>query len=154
MSERRDERWLDDQLRRVVEGGTPAFDAESWKRRHHEEYEALLSRHGQPAERGVKSVWFARWIAGLAAAAVITVAIALFVPGPRPVLEPQTPPESVADPATEIQSAGVISFESLTLAFRRGGEEALNRQLDTAQETLGPRPDRSLLSDLLNDIRS
>ena len=57
MSERKDEQWLDKQLQRAVEGSTPVFDAEAWKRRHPREYEALLGRHGRSDGYGVRPAW-------------------------------------------------------------------------------------------------
>ena len=65
-------------------------------------------------------------------------------------IEPESPGQS--PPAPAAISSPDISLMSLTAAYRQGGEEALNRQLDTALEALGPRPDVSLLSDLLGDL--
>ncbi len=43
MSERKDERWLDDQLRRAIHGSTPQFDAQAWKAKHPDEYQNLVA---------------------------------------------------------------------------------------------------------------
>ena len=53
MSERKDEKWLDNQLQRAVNGSTPVFDAEAWKHRYAGEFETLLRRSGQPSRSGI-----------------------------------------------------------------------------------------------------
>jgi len=55
MTERKDEKWLDEQLQRAVEGTTPVFNAEAWKQKHQEEYQALVARSEQTAGQGLPS---------------------------------------------------------------------------------------------------
>ena len=52
MSERKDEKWLDEQLQRAVDGATPVFDAQAWKQKYAREFQTLLGRSGQPGQSG------------------------------------------------------------------------------------------------------
>ncbi|HON91046.1 MAG: hypothetical protein KBI32_08575 [Phycisphaerae bacterium] len=84
MNERKDERWLDEQLERAVNGSAPVFDAQSWRKTHAGEYEILLARQDRPDGCGVRSVWVRR-TAWLAIAAVVVMGVTLlFVDGPGP----------------------------------------------------------------------
>jgi len=151
MSERKDEKWLDSQLQRAINGSTPAFDAESWKQKHRDEYQVLLSRGGEGkqsvsnAGRTVRVVW-GSWIGRLAVAATIAVAVGLFVlsrdgHGPG---QPAGSPRSMAK-----SPAKMMTMMSLQAAYRRGGTEALDRQFDKALKMLGPRTTSISLKELL-----
>jgi anti-sigma-K factor RskA len=153
MNTRKDEQWLDDELRRVVSTDRPQFDVDAWKSRYAEAYGMLLSRRDQGGARESTRhlfgglVWRPLSRLALAAAAVVVIGFALVVTRPRPTEPPSAPPTA--------QSPGdVVTLVSLTMAYRHGGEKALNEQLDTALEKLGPRPDRSLLTDVLHDLES
>jgi len=147
MSKRKDEQWLDDQLQRAVAGSTPVFDAETWKRKHPGEFQTLLARGGQ-GQSSLSLGLFRRRIflspfGRLATpAAIAAVVVGLIFLAGRPDTSQQGSP-TVWSPAAE-SSADVVSLMSLTMAYRQGGEEALNRQLDTALNELGPRPDAIL----------
>lgn len=140
MNERRDERWLDEQLRRAIDTTAPEFDAERWKRDHAEAYQTLISRgQGVKGEKGVK-VRRVFWAVGAAAAAVILVGLAI--------LSTRTPPQVRTKPvggetAKAPSPAHIVSMISLRTAYSQGGDEALYEQLDAALKTLGPRPDVS-----------
>ncbi len=47
MNEKKDEKWLDELICRVVDSGKVEFDAEKWKQKHPEEFELLLRRAEQ-----------------------------------------------------------------------------------------------------------
>lgn len=146
MNERKDERWLDEQLERAVNGSTPVFDAESWRKTHAGEYEILLARQDRPDGCGVRSVWVRR-AAGLAIAAVVVMGVALlFVDGPGSE-EPVPPTLPVVRSATEM-----MTMRSLRLAYEQGGEEALNRQLDMSLDQLGPRPNGFSTLRIVHDL--
>ncbi len=141
MNERKDERWLDEQLRRAINTTAPEFDAEMWKRDHAAAYQALISGgQGAKGEKGVK-VRRVFWAVGAAAAAaVILIGVAI--------LSTRTPPQVRDEPvggetAKAPSAAHIVSMISLRTAYRQGGEEALYEQLDAAMKTLGPRPDAS-----------
>ncbi|NLZ06204.1 MAG: hypothetical protein GXY19_13630 [Phycisphaerae bacterium] len=139
MNERRDERWLDEQLRRAINTTAPEFDAERWKRDHAEAYQALVAR-GQGVKgvkvRRVQGVYWAG--SALAAAAVILVGVAILVTPPQVRDEPVG-----VETARAPSAAHIVSMISLRTAYRQGGEDALYEQLDAALKTLGPRPDAS-----------
>lgn len=144
MNERRDERWLDEQLRQAINATAPEFDAERWKRDHAEAYQALVSRgQGVKGEKGVKGVKVRRvrrvcWAVGAAAAAAVILVGAAILS----TRTPQGRPEPVGGETAKAPSAAhIVSMISLRTAYRQGGEDALYEQLDAAMKTLGPRPD-------------
>jgi len=144
MSERKDERWLDSQLRRAINDSTPTFDAESWKRRHRHEYETLLARKGQSRPRRMRLI-SGRWIAGLvAAAAVILMASILLLHSPA------SEPETLAVPLDPVASApaGMMSMMSLRMAYEQGGFDGLDRQLQNTLDEFGPRSSGVSLQEL------
>jgi len=151
MNERKkDENWLDDQLRRVVNTTRPEFDAEAWKQNHPEAYEALISRGlgTRQANRGTSRT--VRFMAGgLAAAAVILIGVTILFTQRPPRRQPE-PPVAVA-PKTS-SPANIVSMMSLRMAYRQGGQEALNQQLDRALKKLGPRPSKLSALQVLNDL--
>jgi hypothetical protein len=139
MSERKDEQWLDRELRRAVEGTTPVFDAQAWRQKHRAEYEALLSRRDptNKARQGMPHpMVLGRWFGALAvAAAVMVVAGVLLLSRPEPDAHPPTP-----GPAASVSSpAQMMTMMSLQAAYQQGGTEALERQFDKALKMLGPR---------------
>ncbi len=142
MNERRDERWLDEQLRRAINTTAPEFDAERWKRDHAEAYQALVWR-GRGGRRG-------HWaVGGLAAAAVILIGAAILLTRTLP----QIRREPVGgDIAKAPSPAHIVSLMSLRASYRQGGEEVLYEQLDTAMKTLGPRPGRPSPLRMLIDL--
>ncbi len=148
MNKHKDEQWLDNELQGVIGQTDIRFDAETWKHKHNQAYQTLLARRDQ-RDRHVTPLkgFFVSHMGKLIAAAAIVVMATLTFLAPHPKTKQQIdlPPTST--------STDIITFKSLTLAYRHGGEEALNRQLDTAQEALGPRPENSTLSDLLKDLR-
>ena len=75
---------------------------------------------------------------GLAVAATILIAVAILFT-PRPPRE--TPGPRIGSSASAPSPAKMVSMISLARAYRQGGEDALNQQLDAALSKLGPRPD-------------
>jgi hypothetical protein len=152
MSERKDEKWLDDELRRVVNTTRPEFDDRVWKEKYAKEYETLLARKQSAARSGSAPPHRLRLIVhgpigSLAVAASIVLVVGLFLvrtepPAPKPV----PPPTAHAAPAR------MVSMISLSTTFRQGGMEALDKQFDRALDELGPRPNGALMADLLSDI--
>ena len=151
MNERKkDENWLDDQLRRVVNTTRPEFDAEAWKQNHAEAYEALISRGSVRRQAGRGTHRTVRLLAGgLAAAAVILIGVTIFL-NQRPLHEPPEPPVAIS-PKTS-SPANIVSMMSLRTAYRQGGQEALNLQLDTSLKKLGPRPGKLSALQVLSDL--
>jgi len=152
MSERKNEKWLDKQLQRAIDGSTPAFDAESWKRKHRDEYQVLLSRGGKrkpPASNAGRTVQvvLGSWVGKLAVAATIAVVVGLFVLS-RDGRGPEKPTSSHG-PVAQASPAKMMSMMSLRMAYQRGGTEALDRQFDKALKMLGPRTTSISLKELL-----
>ena len=153
MKEQENDKWLDELISRTVNSEKPRFDAEQFRKKYPAEFQKLLSRAAQdsgPQETGFLVGWpriirspFVR----LAAAAVIIVAIVLFIPRSapdRPASEPVAgAPRSPAEMMTGM---------SLTMAYRRGGMEALDRQLDETIRLLGSGQPKLSMRDLLEDF--
>jgi hypothetical protein len=166
MSGRRDEKWLDEQLRRAVDSATPTFDAEGWKRKYAAEFQTLL-RRGQPSAGGASHtnpqenlgvhstpciLVFRRSVVKLAFAAAVLVGAGVLLLGrfgPRPEPPPGHPQQVVGQ-----TPAQMVSMIALSTAFRRGGMEALDRQCEQALEKLGPRPNSVSMQELLKDLSS
>ena len=136
MNERKDERWLDMQLRRAINTTRPEFDAEAWRRNHAEAYGVLISRVRKMSHSGSTARRRVHWMIGaLAAAAAVLIGVTVLLtwtPQDRQEISPGVSVEA-ASPAS------IVSMVSLRTAYRQGGEEALNRQLDMALSQLGPR---------------
>lgn len=150
MNERKDEQWLDEELRRLINTTRPEFDAQSWKRKFPQAHAALGARQRQPSDEGGRRGHRIRlMVRALAAAAVLLVTVALLVV-PTP---PQERPEKVAKVRAQAPSpARIVSMASLRIAYRQGGEEALNQQLDKSLEVLGPRPGSLSPRQMLDDL--
>jgi hypothetical protein len=153
MNERKDEKWLDEQLQRAVDGTKPVFDAEAWKRKYAGQFRTLLHRGGQldqpRAGRPVRLVLRGS-IARLAlAAAVVATAGVLLVGrfGSTP-----APPTLDRPPVVGPSPAQMVSMITLSAAFRQGGIEELDHQCERAFERLGPRPSHVSTQELLKDI--
>jgi hypothetical protein len=145
MSERKDEKWLDEQLQRAVNGATPVFDAEAWKHKYAKEYEALLARGEHPAMRILRGPFVK-----LAIAAAVLVGAGILLLGRHGAAPVQPVPGS--RPVARQAPAQMVSMISLSAAFRQGGMEGLDEQCDRALEKLGPRPSNVSMQELLKDI--
>lgn len=153
MTEQKNEKWLDDELQRIVNTTRPQFDAETWKQKYASEYGTLLSRRQQP---GRSSTGLGRTIrlvlsgpAGkFAVAAAVIVAIGLLTGrgGDEPI-GPVPVPHPVAR-----RPAEMLTMMSLRITYRQGGEEALNQQLDDALDKLGPRPGTMSTLELYDEL--
>ncbi len=146
MSQRRDENWLDDELRRAIDTTNPQFDAEAWKQKYAVEYQTLVARLGKPpsSKRPIRFV-----ITRYAIAAVILIGVG--------VLLTRTPEPGEREPAprpgpTVTSPAEMTSMMALRAAYRQGGQDALEQLLDTAMEKLGPRPSETPTLRLLSDF--
>lgn len=148
---KQEERWLDKLISRSINSGEPQFDAEKWKKKYPEEFQMLLSRTEKRASSHQPNIWriiLKSPITKLAAAAVIIVAIGLFIAHLGPGDQPGAPKVSqVAKSPAEMMTA-----ISLTMAYRRGGIEAVEEQCEKAFEMLGPRPGRITVQEILAEL--
>jgi hypothetical protein len=143
MSEDERKDRIDIELRRVINTTPPEFDAETWQRRYHKEFNTLLARaHGVKVKRLRPAFWL-----GIAAAIVIAGCGLVCWLGFYRTRAPQ-PPALAKSPAQ------INTMVSLSSAFRRGGMDALNKQLDEVVEQLGPRPTDISTARLLTDLGS
>jgi hypothetical protein len=153
MSEQENDKRLDELIFRTVNSDEPRFDAEQFRKKYPAEFQTLLSRatrSARPKATGLSGNWpriirspFVR----LAAAAVIIVAVVLFVPRPEPHRPPSEPVAGASRSPVEMMTG-----LSLTTAYRRGGMEALERQLDETMRLLGPGQPAVSMRDLLEDF--
>jgi hypothetical protein len=157
MNERKDEKWLDEQLQRVVNGLTPTFNAKAWKQKYAGEFQTLLRRAGQPSPRpsalrlppGLTHLFRVSLGRLAMAAGILVVAGVLFLGrfGSAPLR-----PSSGVQTAAQDSPAQMVSMIALSAAFRSGGMEGLNNQCDRALERLGPRPTSVSMQELFKDI--
>lgn len=132
MNERKDENWLDEPLRRAINTTRPEFDAQAWKRRHPEAHATLTSRTPKVTGFGKASPYKVR----LAVAAAILIGVViLWMQKPAP----EQPAPSMKTTAQTPSPAQMVSMVTLRAAYRQGGQEGLDQQLDSALKTLGPR---------------
>jgi len=146
MSEQENEKWLDELIRRSIETSKPVFDVEQWKQKYPDEFKTLVQRSSRASSRQLKilAAVFRHPAAKVAAAAVIIVAVGLLIVRPGP-------DKQVSAPTAARSPAEMITAISLTMAYRRGGMEAVERQLDRTLDRLGPKPMSLSLSQLLQN---
>ncbi|MHC4543493.1 MAG: hypothetical protein ACYTDW_02710 [Planctomycetota bacterium] len=145
MSDKKNEKRLDELISQTIDSRKPEFDAEKWKQKYPEEFQMLQSMSKQDSPTRQPSIWRTVChspITKIAAAAVIIVGISLLA-----VLVHQGPGEQhipVVKSPTKMTTA-----MSLIMAYRRGGIEAVDEQCEKAIRMLGPRPLRLTLGQLL-----
>jgi len=150
MKKQKDEKWLDELISRVINEGEPQFDAEKWKQKYPEEFQLLKSRAAQASTQQV-SIWTAAFqskITKLAAAAVIIIAVGLFLVHRGP--GEQGKPTKVVKVAKS--PAEMMTLASFTFAYRRGGIEAVEEMCDKAFKMAGPRPAKVSIQELLEEF--
>lgn len=144
MSRKNDDNRLDEIISRTINSGRPEFDAEKWKQKYPEEFQMLRSMSAEKAPARRLSIWRVVCqspVTKLAAAAVIIAGIGLHAflvhqgPGEQPPISP-----------TKMTTA-----MSLTMAYRRGGIDAVDEQCEKAIRMLGPRPLHLTLGQLLSE---
>jgi hypothetical protein len=149
MSKKTDEKWLDELICRTINSGKPEFDAEKWKQKYPEELQMLKSMSAEKTRTRQPGIWRTVCqspITKLAAAAVIIAGIGLHAvlvhqgPGERSVMKAAKSPTKM------------MTAMSLTMAYRRGGIEAVEKQFERALDMLGPRPAQITVKELLAEF--
>jgi len=144
MNEQRNEKQIEELISRTINTEKPQFDAEKWKQKYPEEYQVLISRSAKgdlSRQPTILKVILKSPLIKIAAAALIIFGVSIFIT--RQDHREQEQP-NVAK-ATK-SPAEMMTAMSLTIAYRKGGMEALEQQYDEACKQLGPRP-RSLSVD-------
>lgn len=140
----RNEKWLDEQLKKTIDSGKVEFDSEQWKRKYSAEYQVLVSRVGkQPNVRRFL------WVRSLVrAAAIVAIAVLVIFLMHRRVVERTAQPIVVK---AEQSPAKMLSVLSLSLAYRQGGLDAVDEQCEKAFKMLGHKTNKVSINELLNE---
>ena len=150
MSERNNEKWLDELISQTINTAKPEFDAEQWKQRYPEEFQLLKSRAEQKPSSIQPSLWKAlthNKLTKLAAAAVLIIAIGLLIFSQ--ISHKQEPAQIAKKPKSPTE---MLTAMSLTMAYSRGGIEAVDRQCEEAFKMLGPRPAEITIKQILTEF--
>ena len=150
MNEQRNEKRIDELISRTINTEKPHFDAEKWKQKYPDEYQALISRaakgdsNRQPT---ILKVIIKSSLTKIAAAAVIILAVSFFSTHQNPDKQEQPKITEVTNTPVEMMTA--ISLER---AFRRGGIEAVENQCEQSLKLLGTRTDGLSSQELLSEF--
>jgi len=149
MNEQKNDKWLDELISRTINTEKPEFDAENWKQKYPDEFQALQSRAAKIPARSIKWPTFLKSpVVKFAAAAIIIMAIGLFMI--RPAADKKV---EIAETANARKSsAEMLTLRSLKIAYLNGGIEAVEVQCDKAIEKISKRPERITFQELLEDI--
>ncbi len=137
MKEQRNEQRIDELISRTINTEKPRFDAEKWKQKYPEEYQALLSRTAKgdsTRQPNILEVILKSPLTKIAAAAVIILAVSFFSTHRDPGKQEQ--PELAVVTKSPVEMMTAISLER---AFRQGGIEAVENQCEQALKLLGTR---------------
>ena len=134
MSEKNNDKWLEKIISKTINSGKPQFDAEKFKLKFPDEFQELQSRANKPAKKSQGTLIFKNPLIKFAAAVVIIIAIGLLIGR-----EKQIPNTKIVIHQPVIESpANIMSMMSLRNAFRQGGIEKLDMQLNETLDMYGP----------------
>ena len=140
----RNEKWLDEQLKKTVDSGKVEFDSEQWKRKYSAEYQKLVSRAGRCPN--VQRFSWVRSLVRVAAVIAIVAFVILLSHNRFNRRVEQTIPVLVEDrPPTKM-----LSVLSLSLAYRQGGLDAVDEQSNKVFKMLGQKNTNVSIGELLN----
>jgi hypothetical protein len=150
MNEQRNEKRLEELIFRSINTEKPQFDAEKWKQKYPDEYQALLSRAGKgdSSRQGtILKVILKSPLVKIAAAALIILGVSIFV------TREDTGEQEQSNIVEATKSpAEMMTAMSLTIAYRKGGMEAMEEQYDEAYKQLGPRPKSLSVEQMLSEF--
>ena len=148
MSKQRDNEKLDRLICETINTEKPHFDAEKWKQKYPEEYQALISRR----EKAASSRWpyilrviFGKPAAQLAAAAAVILVVGLLLS--RDGQKPDVP--AAKSPVISQSPAKIVSMASMRMTYQRGGLDALDQQFRDALDVLGPTSSSMSMQEIL-----
>jgi len=150
MSKQKDNEKLDELIFRTINTEKPRFDAEKWKEKYPDEYQALISRRDKPASSRQPNIWkviFEKPAAQVAAAAAVILVVGLLLGRGRQ--NPSEPAEK--SPLVAQSPAKIISIASMRMTYQRGGMDALDKQLGDTLDVLGPRSSIVSIQELLEN---
>jgi hypothetical protein len=142
---KRNEKWLDEQLKSVVDSGKVEFDSEQWKQKYSAEYQALVSR----AEKRLNVQRFL-WVRPLVRVAAIVAIVAFVILLTHHQSDKRVEP-TAATFVEDRSPAKMMSVLSLSLAYRQGGLDAVDEQCKKAFELLGQKNTNISIGELLNE---
>lgn len=138
----RNEKWLDEQLKKTIDSGKVEFDGEQWKQKYSAKYQKLISR--ARTRPNVQRFSLAHPLIRIAAVIAIAALVVLFMSRRPGHVEPVVFEKSEQSPAK------MLSMLSLSLAYRQGGLDAVDEQSKKAYELLGQKNTNVSIGELLN----
>ena len=151
MDEQNDEKWLDELICRTINTEKPHFDSEKWKQKYPDEYQALLlcaAKRDSVRQPSILKVILKSPLTKVAAAAVIIISISFFTARQDPTKKADTTTVSKITKSP----VEVLTVASLTIAYRQGGMEAVEKQYEKASEMRGAKPTEISLQELLAEF--
>ena len=140
----RNEKWLDEQLKKTIDSGKVEFDSEQGQRKYSAEYQELVSRaRTHPNVR--RFLWVRPLVRVAAVIAIVAFVILLTHRRPDKRVEP-----TVATFVEDRSPAMMMSRLSLMLAYNRGGLDAVDEQSNKAFKMLGQKNTNVSIGELLN----
>jgi len=150
MSKQKNEKPLDELISRTINTKKPQFDAEKWKQKYPEEYQALISRASEkaPTHRpNILRITLRNPIIRIVAAAVIIIAVHFFITHPDQRKQERPRIGEVTQSPVEM-----ITAISLERAFQHGGIEAVENQFKKAFKPTGPAPRSLSIEQILKEL--
>ena len=150
MNEQRNEKRIEELISRTINTEKPQFDAEKWKQKYPQEYQALLSRASKrdlSHQPTILKLILKSPLTKIAAAVVIILIVSFFSTHRDPAKQEQPGIVEAAKSPVEMMTA--ISLER---AFRRGGIEAVEEQCKQAYKPIRPRLESSSIKQILAEF--
>ncbi len=156
----RNEKWLDEQLKKTIDSGKVKFDGEQWKRKYSAEYQELVSRAGRrPNVR--RFLWVRPLVRAAAVIAIVAFVILLThrqsdkrveqAAVTKPEQSVLRSPDKIGTATEDRSPAMMMSRLSLMLAYNRGGLNAVDEQCEKAFKMLGHKTNKVSINELLNE---
>jgi hypothetical protein len=127
----RNEKWLDEQLKKTIDSGKVEFDGEQWKQKYSAEYQELISR--ARTRPNVRRFSWVRPLVRIAAVIAIVAFVILLSHNRFNRRAEQMVPVLVEDRSP----TKMLSMLSLSLAYRQGGLDAVDEQSNKVFKMLG-----------------
>ena len=140
----RNEKWLDEQLKKTIDSGKVEFDGEQWKRKYSAEYQELVSR-----ARTRPNVRLFSWVRPLVRAAAVIAIVAFVILLTHRQSDKRVEP-TVATFVEDRSPTKMLSVLSLSLAYRQGGLDAVDEQSNKVFKMLGQKNADVSIGEMLN----